>query len=129
MLPQVDTEFLAERFPAHSVQSDGGMICVLLPQLVLPDGLSVKSSDLLLRLATGYPDVPPDMWWFSPGVFRHDGGAFPATEVQEIHLGRSWQRWSRHLTTGQWRSGIDNLQCFIAIINKELNTAALARAA
>jgi len=74
----------------------------------------------LLRFSPGYPDVAPDMWWFDPPVRRRDGQPIPATEVIERYLGRSWQRWSRHFAAGQWRSGVDGLESFLALVRKEL---------
>jgi hypothetical protein len=105
------------------------MICVLIPNFPLPPGLDRQSADLLLRLATGYPDIPPDMWWFAPAVCRKDGAVIPATQVRENHLSRQWQRWSRHLTQGQWKSGLDSLESYLALVRKELVTAAVVQAA
>jgi hypothetical protein len=129
MLPSVDTEFLNARMPGFSVTSDGGALCVLLPNFPLPPGYDRGVCDLLLRLSPGYPDVPPDMWWFSPAVRRVDGAAIAATQVQQVFFGRQWQRWSRHLTAGQWRSGIDSLESYLALVRKELHAAAPPRAA
>ena len=123
MLPSNDAAFLQERAPNHQVQSDGGALCVLIPGLAMPGGLSVAASDLLLRLMPGYPDVAPDMWWFDPPVRRGDGAVIPATDVQEIYLGRQWQRWSRHLSPGQWRSGVDSIESYLAIVRRELDAA------
>ena len=67
-LPANDLAFLNERGITHQVVPEGGMICVILPQWPLPTGFNQCASDLLLRLHPGYPDVPPDMWWFSPAV-------------------------------------------------------------
>jgi hypothetical protein len=69
------------------------------------------------------------MWWFAPAVCRNDGVAIPATQVSEHHLGRQWQRWSRHLAQGQWKSGVDSLESYLALVRKELVTAAVVRAA
>lgn len=129
MLPPIDQAYLQERAPGSVVSLDGGMICVLLPSFPLPPGFTVSSADLLLRLATGYPDIPPDMWWFHPAVLRSDGREIPATNSQEAHLGRTWQRWSRHLGPGQWRSGVDSIESYIALVRKELDAAARALAA
>ena len=74
-------------------------------------------------------DVAPDMWWFHPAIKRTDGIQIPATDVFEHHLGREWQRWSRHLTPGQWQSGIDSLESYVALIQKELLAARPAVAA
>lgn len=129
MLPPNDKSFLDARFPTHSVSAGGGMTCVLIPGLLLPAGLNVSAADLLLRLAPGYPDVPPDMWWFDPPVKRANGGEIPATQAHEHHLGREWQRWSRHLMPGQWRSGVDCIESYLAIVRRELEAAAPAAAA
>ena len=53
-------------------------------------------------------------------IQRTDGKRIPATDVIEHHLGRSWQRWSRHLAAGQWRSGVDGLENFLALVRREL---------
>ena len=129
MLPPFDQEYLEERYPAASVQSEKGMLCVIVPGLVLPAGFTVQESDLLLRLAQGYPDVAPDMWWFSPALVRRDGAAIAQTQVTETHLGRQWQRWSRHFQPGQWRPGIDCLESYLALIGGELQLAAKGLAA
>lgn len=119
-LPEPDAEFLARRGLVHTVTVDGPMTCVVLQDWRLPQGLNVTTADLLIRLQPGYPDLPPDMWWFSPAVTRANGGAIEATQASENHLGRTWQRWSRHFQPGQWRSGVDGLESYIALIDREL---------
>lgn len=128
-LPEYDVQYLADRSLTHEVRSDGGMACVLLPNWKLPSGLSVPETTVLFRLAAGYPDVAPDMWWCSPAVRRADGSIIQATDLQEQYLGRSWQRWSRHFAAGQWKSGIDGLESYIALMNSEFLLAAQGRAA
>lgn len=127
-LPQPDIEFLDTRALPYFVAEEANMTCVVLPQHALPTGCNVTHADLLIRLSPGFPDIPPDMWWFSPPVSRDDGRPIPATEVMEHHLGRSWQRWSRHLTPGQWRSGTDDLQTYLAMIARELQQASAKEA-
>jgi hypothetical protein len=124
MIPENDLAYLRACFPAHTISLDGGMICVVIPGFPVPAGLSVQSTDLLLRLSTGYPDIPPDMWWFSPAVCRPNGPAIPQTQVSEIYLGRQWQRWSRHIAPGQWRSGVDSIESYLALVRKELDAGA-----
>ena len=96
------------------------MICVVLRGWVLPRGFDKETADLLIRLASGYPDVPPDMWWFDPPIGLSNGGKPRNTGASETHLGRTWQRWSRHLNPGQWRSGVDCLETFLALVQQEL---------
>ncbi|HEX5493991.1 MAG TPA: E2/UBC family protein [Mycobacteriales bacterium] len=127
-LPAPDAEFLARRSLPHTIAVEANMICVILQSWSLPQGLNLSSADLLIRLQPGYPDLPPDMWWFSPGLSRAGGGRIAATEVVEQHLGRTWQRWSRHLQPGQWRSGIDGLENYIALIDTELLRSAAGAA-
>lgn len=128
MLPPIDAEYVRGRWPAHQVSAEGGMLCVLLPGFPLPSGLNLDQADLLLRLPAGYPDAAPDMWWFSPPVTRRDGSTIAATEAREHHLGRDWQRWSRHLQPGQWRSGVDSIESYLALVHNELARAAVRAA-
>jgi hypothetical protein len=123
MLPTQDAKYLSERAPNHSVTQESNMTCVVISGFQLPPGYKCRQTDLLLRLSAGYPDVPPDMWWFDPPLRREDGKAIPATDVVEHHVGRSWQRWSRHFGAGQWQSGIDNLESFIALVRREVERA------
>ena len=129
MLPTVDHDYLQARAPGHTVCLDGGAISIVIPAFTLPSGFTHVAADLLLRLSPGYPDVAPDMWWFAPAVLRVDGKAIVATQSMETYFGRTWQRWSRHLQNGHWRSGIDSLECYIALVRQELDAAAKARAA
>ncbi len=128
-LPESDAAFLADRGIVHEVSDEGGMTNLIFPEWPLPTGYDRDASTLLLRLQPGYPDVPPDMWWFDPPVLRADGSGIPGTDLTEPHLGRSWQRWSRHFEPGQWQSGIDGLESFLALIRREIEQWALGVAA
>ena len=119
-LPEIDVAYLGERGIVHEIVVDSGMTCVVMPQWPLPRGFDRDESDLLIRLSPGYPDVPPDMWWFSPPVHLANGQDLPATNAVEGYLGRSWQRWSRHFSGGQWQSGVDGLESFFALIRQNL---------
>jgi hypothetical protein len=122
-LPAADQQYLDERSIHHDLQIDGGMVCVVLAGWSLPAGLSATGVDVLIRLPGGYPDVAPDMWWVDPPLRRSDGTEIPATQVMEPHLGRQWQRWSRHFAAGQWQSGVDGLESYIALIRAQFAAA------
>ena len=122
-LPEIDVGYLNERGIAHEIVVDSGMTCVVMPQWSLPRGFDRSESNLLIRLSPGYPDVPPDMWWFYPPVRLATGRDLPATSVVEDYLGRSWQRWSRHFSGGQWQSGVDGLESFLALIRQNLESS------
>lgn len=128
-LPATDLAFLAERGITHEVVDEANVTSVVFTGYTLPPGYDRTNADLLIRLMPGYPDVPPDMWWFDPGVRLANGQTVAATESIEQHLGRQWQRWSRHFTAGQWISGVDGLESFLALIRAELTRCAGAVAA
>lgn len=123
-LPPEDVAFLTERYPGHVVTVEAGMVCVVIPGWFVPAGFSHRSVDLLLRLVPGFPDVPPDMWWTVPTLTLASGRPVPAADLQEVHLGRTWQRWSRHLPAGAWASGKDTLQSYLAQVRTELERTA-----
>jgi Prokaryotic E2 family E len=123
-LPHADIVCLTERGLQYVVSAEANMTCIVFPSYQLPPGYDRSTADLLLRLQPGFPDVPPDMWWFNPGLRRADGTVILATEVVERHLGRDWQRWSRHFNAGQWRAGVDSIESFLALIRRELERCA-----
>lgn len=119
MLPEEDLQYLKANHPSYLLQIESNSICVLIPGFPLPKGYSLAQSDLLLVLSSLYPDARPDMWWFDPPAVRADGQVIPQTEATGQYLGRTWQRWSRHLDESQWLSGIDNLQSYLALVRSE----------
>jgi hypothetical protein len=129
VLPSYDQAFLEERYPGWSQVQEGGMLCVLLPNFLLPPGFTVDAANLLIRLSPGYPDLPPDMWWFEPFICRRDGATIEQTNCHEVYLGRVWQRWSRHLNPGHWRPGVDSLESYMSLVNSQLALAARSIAA
>ncbi len=123
MLRPIDEAVLDELGLRYDVDTDGAFVTVLVSGLPLPGGLRPEQSDLLLRLPPGFPDAAPDMFWLDPVAVGLDGGVIAGTETREAYLGRSWQRWSRHIG-GQWRPGIDNLGTYLAFIRRCLDQAA-----
>jgi hypothetical protein len=120
-LPQSDIDYLDQRGLPYTVAEEANMTCVVFPGFALPPGFNRTTADLLIRLNPGFPDVPPDMWWFDqPGVLRSDGKTISNADSIENYLGRTWQRWSRHLSAGQWQLGTDTLESFIALIRRDL---------
>lgn len=126
-LPAYDVDYLGAWAAGHRLAADANMTCVILPGFALPPGYDRAQSDLLLRLNAGYPDIPPDMWWFDPAIRLVTGQPIQAADLVENYFGRPWQRWSRHLAAGQWRSGVDSLETFVALIRRELIRCAAQR--
>lgn len=122
MLRPLDQAYLDEHF-VWEATVDGGMVCVTVKEYPLAAGLEPATNELLVRLPGGFPDASPDMFWFAEPVTRSDGAVIPATECRENHLGRTWQRWSRHIG-GQWRPGTDGLRSYMAYVRSCINKAA-----
>ena len=125
-LPRQDIAYLDGLGDEYEIATESGMTCVVIRNWALPQGFDHGTTDLLLRLNAGYPDIRPDMWWFCPAVQSADGRDLPATDVAETYLGRSWQRWSRHLADGQWQSGVDGLESYLALIREDLGRGVVA---
>ncbi len=123
-IPEADAAYLSARGIPYQVVTEPGTTSIVFPGWRLPAGFDPQSSDLLVRLQAGYPDVPPDMWWFDPAVRLADGRAIPNADVREAHIGRTWQRRSRHLQPSQWRVGSDGLESYLALIRRELDRTA-----
>jgi hypothetical protein len=118
VLPGDETSLL-ERGYEYDVANEQGMTCLVIRGFRLPFGYSPQNVDLLLRIPPGYPDVPPDMYWVDPAVSIADGRPPRGTEGRETYLGRSWQRFSRHVPGDQWRSS-DGLATYLALIRRDL---------
>lgn len=123
MLPAPDLAYLKERWPGHTLAQHGTSVAVVLPEFVLPEGFAPQTVDMLLQLPFGFPETAPDMFWVDPGVTLN-GHVPPATEVRETVIGRSWQRFSRHLPPGAWKPGVDNLQSWVSLIQTMLSREA-----
>jgi hypothetical protein len=108
---------------AYDVVSDGGFVSVVLKDVAMPSGIDPRVSSILLRLPPGFPDAAPDMFWLDPPVKGPAGRVIPGTESVQSFLGRTWQRWSRHIQH-QWRPGVDSLGTYIAYVRHCLNQAA-----
>jgi hypothetical protein len=121
MLAPPDEEYLRGKGLTFDVVIDQGLICVVVQNYELPTGYDRPGADLLLRLPPGFPDAQPDMFWCDPPVRIASSGSFPqAADLMESYLGRTWQRFSRHLGSGVWKPGVDNLGSYLALIRSEL---------
>lgn len=123
MLRDADKATLDDLGLPYDVETDGAFLTVVVHGYRMPSGLNPEAADLLVRLPPGFPDAAPDMFWLEPFVSTSAGSGIPGTESREPYAGRTWQRWSRHIS-GQWRPGIDNLGTYLAYIRRCLDQAA-----
>jgi hypothetical protein len=129
LLPEADSEFLAEKYPTTSVYKVGDEVHALFPAFPFPDCYAPRTTDLLVRLPAGYADANPDMFWTRKDV-KLVSGAWPqqcahhevpgAGKGVEVYAGVPWQRWSRHFDKAAWRPGVDGLRSYVRAIQREL---------
>ena len=129
LLPDSDVEYLCSRGLKHEAKLEGNMISLVVFDVELPSGYQPRMIDLLLRLPLQFPQAPPDMFWTDPVVSYAGGAVPPQTQVREHHMGRSWQRWSRHFGQSHWRPGVDDLRSYMTLIRSTLEREVMARAA
>jgi len=123
MLRPVDRAYLDESNFVWDAVVEAGMVCVTIKEYPLAASLTPAVNELLVRLPSGFPDVGPDMFWLAEPVARVDGTEIPAIQVDEVHLNRSWQRWSRHIAA-RWRPGLDDLRSYMTYIATCIQAAA-----
>lgn len=118
MIPQEDTDFLASKEYSFEVLTEGGNTHVIIKDFPFPSQFySVEKAELLVKIPSGYPVTPLDMFWTNPIISFVNGTPPPATTERETLHGKEWQRWSRHY---DWRVGIDSLKTHISAIRNEL---------
>ncbi len=124
LLPRRDEQYLRERGLAYQEVTEGGCTGVIFKDYLLPnDQYDVKSTDILILLPSGYPDVPPDMFYCMPWVKLATHNGYPvAADVPFTFNSRTWQRWSRH--NNQWRRGKDGIWTMLKRIDCALLSAA-----
>lgn len=121
-LPARDAKFLNERqLDWQLVPDPQGAACLLIKGFDVSAGnFAPATTELMIRIPPQYPMTPLDMWYCDPPIRIAATGQFAvASEVMESHLGRNWQRFSRHLN-GTWRPGLDGIRSFFALIQREL---------
>lgn len=117
MLDDADHQWLKDSGFDYEVVEESGWTNLILKGYSLPAGFDHEQVDLLVRLPPGFPDAQPDMFWVDPWIKLTSTGSFaPASEQPEQHVGRTWQRFSRHFANGAWRPGTDSLESWMKTI-------------
>lgn len=123
-LPEFDRDYLNEKgFVFREVtENQKGLI---IQDWNLPKGkFNHEKADLLILLPPGYPDTPPDMFYFFPPILLMPlNRPARATESIQTFEGKNWQRWSRHFDASQWRSGIDGIHTYLKRIEEAVKIA------
>lgn len=96
-------------------EQPGGWSFLVISSYKLPSGFEPEGVDLLVKLPPAFPDAQPDMFWVHPAV-KTQAGTLPRATCMEPLLGKDWQRFSWHLSSGAWQPGVSTLRDFMRCI-------------
>ena len=121
-LPEDDENYLNEKGFTWELIPDGQSGFLVIKDYPLhPTRYDRDRVDLMIRIPTGYNLAGLDMFYVEPFIRLLTGSYPPAAQVLETYVGRTWQRFSRHLAE-PWRAGLDGLPMFLSLIQKELQS-------
>jgi len=124
-LPEFDRDYLLEKEYVFEEKIDANQNGLIIRDWILPTGkYNLETSDLLILLPNGYPEVRPDMWYFNPAILLAPSNKLAKqTQVNINFEGKVWQRWSRHYPANEWRSGIDGIHTYLKKVQTALEIA------
>ncbi len=124
-LPEFDKDYLLEKEYVFEEKIDANRNGLIIRNWILPIGkYNLETSDLLIFLPNGYPEVRPDMWYFNPAILLAPSNKLAKqTQVNINFEGKVWQRWSRHYPPNEWRSGIDGIHTYLKKVQTALEIA------
>lgn len=124
-LPEFDRDYLLGKGYQFEEKIDVNRKGLIIRNWVLPVGkYNLQTSDLLIIIPNGYPDVRPDMWYFYPDILLMPSNR-PARQTQAKinYNGKIWQRWSRHYSANDWRGGIDGIHTYLKKVQRAIEVA------
>lgn len=124
-LPDDDRQHLNARGLNFEEAQENAKRGVTIKNFPLPPGkFQIDAADVLVLIPQGYPDAQLDMFYVNPPLMlKPSGQEARNANVRENHFGRTWQRWSRHYKPGQWRTGVDDLQSHLQVVENALRDA------
>lgn len=91
---------------------DGSNVCVVIKGYKLPKKMYNREiTDLLILVPSAYPNGKLDMFWADEGLTFADGKIPQSAENIEIHCGKKWRRFSRHIAN--WNPARDSLSTYL----------------
>jgi hypothetical protein len=116
-LPEHDEAFLDGLGLDWETVREKDILRLVIYQYPVPAGYTLCKVTLNLRIEPAYPDTQIDMVYFLPHLCRVDGRAIGALSTDDFD-GATWQRWSRHRTSGNpWRLGLDDISSHLALVD------------
>lgn len=120
-LPEDDEEYLRQKEFNWELIPVGEEGCLILKDYPTSDALYDRpATDVMIRIPAQYNNAALDMFYCNPPL-KLKTGAYPqAADHFEDHIGRKWQRFSRHFPT-PWRAGVDGLPTLLTFVQRELH--------
>lgn len=85
----------------------------------IPQGYTLATSSILIRIPLNYPSGSPDMFWTDLDLLLAGGGIPANADYLESILGRNWRRFSWH-PNGGWEPGRSDLGTYLGFIDSRL---------
>ena len=97
-----EIELLKKKY--GTVEYDPDISCVVVKNILLPDGWNSNQTDILIKVPQGYPTTQPDNF-FVDSTLRLSNGQMPNRAPQEENIGgRIWRMFSFHVNgEGEWQ--------------------------
>jgi|GEM_PF-761892 len=83
-------------YPGATLSYHGSQRLLVVPKVPLPDHWSKPSTDLLVVIPDGYPMAALDMFYVGPEINLNNGKTPGGSDIREVYLDRTWQRFSWH---------------------------------
>lgn len=123
-LPEEDEEYLRQKGFDWELIPVGDEGCLILRNYPVSNALYDRpTTHVMIRIPAQYNNAALDMFYCEPHL-KLSGGAYPqAADHFEDHIGRKWQRFSRHFPT-PWRAGVDGVPTLLTFVQRELHPRA-----
>jgi hypothetical protein len=117
-LPAQDTAFLNSTGLRWETVKDGNVMRVIIYGYPIPEGYTVTSADIYIRISDQYPDNELDMIYVYPALTLKCGQAINKLSNDNFD-GKKWQRWSRHRVNKAqaWDPALDDIQSHLVLVN------------
>lgn len=113
-----DAAFLDAQGLSWETIMEGAAKWVLVKGFPIPVGYNVPEAELALMLPESYPTTQIDMVYVFPALSLTSGASIGAL-TNEVHDGRSFQRWSRHRTlSNPWRPDLDDIASHLSLVEE-----------
>lgn len=120
-LPEDDEGYLRHKGFDWELLPVGEEGCLVLKDYAVSASMYDRATtDVLIRIPAQYNNAALDMFYCDPPL-KLQSGAYPdRADHFETHIGRNWQRFSRHFPT-PWRAGVDSLPTLLTFVQRELH--------